>query len=170
MVQFSKREPTGTAVADDRPRQLHLELKTDLELLGYLLQQFESFVWPAISQQPTHSERDRAQELYWQCQIALAEGFTNVVRHAHHDLPRQTPIDIYVALQRDYLEIQVWDCGEPFDIHACLRAALARGEDFTSIGGRGVLWMYKLMDVLDYIRTPDGRNYLLLGKYLHTAA
>ena len=33
-----------------------------------------------------------------QCQLALIEGFTNAVRHAHKDLPHATPIAIAVTV------------------------------------------------------------------------
>ena len=47
--------------------------------------------------------------------IAVAEGFTNAVRHAHAHLPSDTPIKIDVLLERDRAEICIWDQGTPFD-------------------------------------------------------
>ncbi len=47
--------------------------------------------------------------------LALAEGFTNAVRHAHADLPGTTPIDIELILHSDKIEIFIFDQGQPFD-------------------------------------------------------
>lgn len=60
-------------------------------------------------------------ELHWvksncdRLNIAVAEGFTNAVRHAHADLPPDTPIKITVALGSDRIDVQIWDYGHPFD-------------------------------------------------------
>ncbi len=128
-MQSRQCEHPGTLVADEQPQQFHLHLNTDLELLGYLLQQFEAFAWPAFCQHPTKANLARGQELYWQCQIALAEGFTNAVRHAHRALPKLTPIEVSFALWSDYLEIRICDRGEPFDLRARLQVALQEGEN-----------------------------------------
>lgn len=50
-----------------------------------------------------------------QINLALAEGFTNAVRHAHADLPSTTPvlIECWVGVQK--VEINIFDRGEPFD-------------------------------------------------------
>ncbi len=165
-MQSRKCNSARTVVADDQPQQCRLHLNSDLELLGYLLQQFEAFVWPALCQPPTRLGRARGQELYWQCQIALAEGFTNAVRHAHRELPSRTPIDVDFTLWSDYLEIRICDRGAPFDFQARLHAALQEGENPDREGGRGLRWMYRLMDKLDYVRSTEGYNYLVLGKYL----
>lgn len=47
--------------------------------------------------------------------IAVAEGFTNAVRHAHAQLPPETPITIEVSLESDRIAIQIWDQGHPFN-------------------------------------------------------
>jgi len=47
--------------------------------------------------------------------LALAEGFTNAVRHAHRGLPPETPIEIGLTLHEDWIEIRIWDYGRPFN-------------------------------------------------------
>ncbi len=54
-------------------------------------------------------------EQFDQLNLALAEGFTNAVRHAHADLPGNTPIDIELLLRTDRIEIRIFDRGDPFD-------------------------------------------------------
>lgn len=47
--------------------------------------------------------------------IAVAEGFTNAVRHAHAQLPPETPIAIEVKLAADHVNVRIWDYGQPFN-------------------------------------------------------
>lgn len=54
--------------------------------------------------------------VWWQCQIAVIEAFTNAVRHAHKNLPVDTPIDLEITIFTDRIEMRVWDFGMPFDM------------------------------------------------------
>ncbi|MBD2577903.1 ATP-binding protein [Oscillatoria sp. FACHB-1406] len=141
------------------PQQLQLQLKTELGALNEILQRFEQMVTPLISE-----------EQYWQCQIALAEGFTNAVRHAHKDLPLTTTIEVEVKVVPEYLEIRIWDWGQPFDLHAKLRELNCSLEDplGQGEGGRGLFFMSKLTDELSYTRGSDARNCLVMRKYLRS--
>ncbi|MFP4009877.1 MAG: ATP-binding protein, partial [Spirulinaceae cyanobacterium] len=57
---------------NDRPiQEFNLQLKTQLESLEEVLEWFEGIALKYLSDQA-----------YWQCQLALTEGFTNAVRHA----------------------------------------------------------------------------------------
>lgn len=49
-----------------------------------------------------------------QCKLAVVEGFTNAVRHAHKNLPLETPIELAFAVFEERLEIEIWDSGQPF--------------------------------------------------------
>ncbi|HIK29043.1 MAG: ATP-binding protein [Oscillatoriaceae bacterium SKW80] len=135
-------------------RRSHLQVGTDLKALAEVLQWFEQFNLPCF---PAN--------LWWQCQTALAEGFTNAVRHAHSDLPESTPIDIDVEICDRYLEIKIWDRGKPFDLEAKL-ASISQ-EEFDPLereNGRGLIFIRKLTDEVCYTRTPDQRNCLLMRK------
>jgi serine/threonine-protein kinase RsbW len=64
--------------------------------------------------------------------------------------------------------MRIWDQGEPFDFQAKLKESLCQKEKFDPLeqeGGRGLIFMYQLMDEVDYIRLPDQRNCLLLRKH-----
>lgn len=107
------------------------------------------------------------EDLLWQCETALAEGFTNAVRHAHRGLPEHTPIEIEVTLEGRCLEMRIWDCGEPFDFDSKLQSLLQ--ETFGPLekpNGRGLIFMHRLTDELSYTRTSDRRNCLLMRKKL----
>lgn len=147
---------------NDRPiQEFSLQLTTELESLEDLLEWFEKIALKYLE------DRD-----YWQCQLALTEGFTNAVRHAHENLPPTTPIDLKILFFPHSLEIQVWDRGQPFDLEAELRDRLEQkaykldgnlGE--LTEGGRGLVWMSELMDDLRYIRDAHQRNCLILRKH-----
>jgi len=51
----------------------------------------------------------------------VIEGFTNAVRHAHKNLPLETPIELEVMVLNEHLEVKILDWGEPFDIQAKLK-------------------------------------------------
>ncbi|MEM9538907.1 MAG: ATP-binding protein [Cyanobacteria bacterium P01_E01_bin.42] len=139
-----------------------MSLPTDLGNLSEVLDRFEKLASPRLSQ-----------KLYWECQLALAESFTNVVRHAHRDLPSTTPIDLEIVLFPRGLEIRIWDCGQPFDWEGQLKAILRQEGDPWAVGGRGLCLIHKVMDDCQYIPANKSnlsfrgdRNCLILCKQL----
>jgi serine/threonine-protein kinase RsbW len=87
----------------------YIRVETDLNAMDQVLQWFEQFNHPPLTD-----------ELWMQGQIALIEGFTNAVRHAHKNLPASTPIDLSVNISSHKLEILIWDEGPAFDLEALL--------------------------------------------------
>jgi len=55
------------------------------------------------------------------CILAVSEAFTNAVRHAHKNLPIETPFELEITVFNERLEIKIWDWGEPFDFQAKLK-------------------------------------------------
>jgi serine/threonine-protein kinase RsbW len=138
------------------PIHVRLQVKTELEALVPVLQWFE-----------TNTRSLLPDSVIWQYKVALAEGFTNVVRYAHRNLPPSTPIDLELTLQPECLEMRIWDYGQPFDLHEKLSslqqnlvAPLEKESD------RGLLFMRAFTDRLQYIRLSDQRNCLILTKEL----
>lgn len=132
----------------------HLQTSTDLNALSGVLIWFEQLEHSQINPQ------------FWlECQLALAEGFTNAVRHAHGQRSVETPIDLEAILTSDWLELRIWDCGHPFDLHLKL-AALPEKIDAEQEGGRGLKLLQTIADDLHYIRTADQRNCLVIRKQL----
>lgn len=125
---------------------------TDLKELDQVLSWFDQLYQPSIPK-----------KVWLQCQLALAEGFTNAVRHAHKDLPPNIPVDIEVTLFPEYLEMRIWDQGSPFDLEQRLQE-LDHKVDEQAGGGRGIAIMQKIADKLSYTRTDDNRNCLLIRK------
>ncbi len=61
-------------------------------------------------------------ELWMQAQLALVEGFTNAVRHAHADLDPPPPVQLSVQVSSQRFCVQILDQGAPFDFEAALAA------------------------------------------------
>lgn len=102
-------------------------------------------------------------KVWLQCQLALIEGFTNAIRHAHAHLPPQTPICIEVQVCDSTVDIRIWDFGPGFDLDSVLAHKLAFN-DTNAEGGRGLRIMHLVADTLSYERTPDQRNCLHIHK------
>ena len=97
-----------------------------------------------------------------ECQLALAEAFTNTVRHAHQHKPIDTPIDIEICIQAQAITIKIWDYGEPFDLDNAidLKKSIPENPLELSVGGRGLMIMDRVADTLTYDRLDDDRNCL----------
>lgn len=137
-----------------KAKQYHLQVTTELEALKEVLQWFEALVFPLVPQ-----------KIGWQCEVALVEAFTNAVRHAHQDLPETTPIDLEVELLPNFLEMRIWDQGQPFDIQAKLRKGEKEAGSMEKEGGRGLQFIKKLTDELQYLNLPNHRNCLVMRKH-----
>ncbi|SKB14259.1 conserved hypothetical protein [Planktothrix sp. PCC 11201] len=136
--------------------QSNLQVKTTLTSLEDVLIWFENI---ALDFLPS--------DIFHQCQIALTEGFTNAVRHAHCALPETTPIELEVRIFSPWIEIKIWDRGEPFDLEKTLESLIKMHADpLEHEGGRGLIFMSKLMDELHYIRLDDQRNCLVMKKQI----
>ena len=88
-----------------------------------------------------------------QLNLALAEGFTNAVRHAHADLPSETPIEIALVLQSQQIEIHIFDQGGPFDPSSVREPQPGS----LSEGGYGWYLLRRLADQVTYKRTARGQ-------------
>jgi len=137
-------------------QQDHLTVKSDLTVLNQVQDWFKLFCL------------DNSPNLLWlQSQLyplslALAEGFTNAVRHAHHELPIETEIDIELSLWEERIEIRIWDQGQPFDPS---RLEEPKPGTLLRQGGYGWFLLRRLADQVVYDRSLDGRNCLLIVKH-----
>jgi serine/threonine-protein kinase RsbW len=128
------------------------KVPSDLQALDQILSYFEQF------KQPWIPKKD-----WLQCQLALAEGFTNAVRHAHKDRPVETPINLEILLSQESLEIRIWDYGSPFDLDGFLKNLAQRGNRLSG-NGQGLPILQKIATSLKYLRTDDNRNCLIIIK------
>jgi serine/threonine-protein kinase RsbW len=88
--------------------------------------------------------------------IAVAEGFTNAVRHAHAMMPSDTPITIEVVLRGDRIEICIWDQGTPFDPNQLVEPEPG---SLLCDGGYGWFLLRRVADQVMYYR-KGSRNCL----------
>jgi serine/threonine-protein kinase RsbW len=129
-----------------------IEIQTDPKELKSVLSWFDQFQASPIPH-----------NIWLQCQLALIEGFTNAVRHAHAGLPATTPISIEVAVSDRTVDIRIWDRGPGFDLATVLRHKISVNTP-ESEGGRGLKIMYLVADRLTYEPSPGSGNCLHLHK------
>lgn len=95
-------------------QHIRLQVNTDVNALNQVLLWFEQL-----------KDLSLPNELWCKFQLALAEGFTNAVRHAHKNMPVETPVQLEIRVFNRRLELKVWDCGPYFDFDAKLKEILA---------------------------------------------
>ena len=128
----------------------HIHVSTNLSELAKILAWFQSLEQASVTD-----------EDWMQCQIALAEGFTNVVVHAHKELSSETLIEIDLFFYVGRIEMRIWDQGPPFALLEQIKAEMPDPEAET---GRGFPLLSKIADRLEYRPVEGDRNCLLLVK------
>ena len=136
-------------------QQDHLTVASDLKLQTHVQQWFEKFSLQYLV------KGGWSESQLYRLNLALAEGFTNAVRHAHNFLPSDTTIDIEVSLWVDRLEIRMWDYGKPFNPNDIPEPKPGTLQDH----GYGWYLIRRVADHVVYERDGDNRNCLLIVKY-----
>ena len=129
-----------------------LQVNTDLNELTTVLDWFEQI------HDETMPKRD-----WLGLKTALAEVFTNAVRHAHKDMPKETPINLEATLTENTLEVKVFDFGIGFDLSSKL--SNLDNVDINALGGRGLDLIHQIVDVFSYERVEGDRNCMLIIKH-----
>jgi serine/threonine-protein kinase RsbW len=129
-----------------------LQVPSDIGVLDQVMSWFDSI-------QPSNIPI----KVWLQSKLAIAEAFTNAVRHAHRHVEKKIVVDMEVAFTDTSLEIRIWDFGPEFDLTSKI-ASLSNEVDQNSGGGRGLLILHKICDRLEYTRNSDQRNCLLMAK------
>lgn len=135
-------------------RSIKIQVPSDLQALDRVLIEFDRIYQNFI---PLSD--------WLQCRIALAEGFTNAVRHAHENLPSNVPIRIEVFLTETTIKIEIWDCGPAFDLNGFIAETSQKHGEWLG-SGRGIPILNKIADRLEYYRTEQQQNCLLIVKEL----
>lgn len=134
------------------PIKSTFKVKGNLQALDQLLHYFDRLYQPWIPKKD-----------WLQCQLAMAEGFTNAVRHAHKNLPPEIPIEVEIILTQQTVEMRIWDSGPYFDLDGFLKGTTARNNQLSG-NGQGLVILQKIAAHLSYTRTNDDRNCLLIVK------
>ncbi|MEO1593400.1 MAG: anti-sigma regulatory factor [Cyanobacteria bacterium J06632_22] len=132
-------------------KQDHLTVQSQLKGLPQVQQWLRHFC--------AASELDWLDDVFDQLNLALAEGFTNAVRHAHAGLPDETPVCIDLTLWPDQIELRIWDHGQPFDPDVLQEPKPGTLRE----GGYGWFLLRRLADEIQYQRS-DERNCLVIVK------
>lgn len=90
-------------------KRAYLSVSSRLEELSTVQQWFHTQIAILAAGTPWIDEQ------FDQLNLALAEGFTNAVRHAHMGLPGFTPVEIELLIKPEQVEICIFDQGQPFD-------------------------------------------------------
>ena len=152
MVRFNNQENGEESLI----KPFQLAVGTDIQALEEILLWFEALAKPYLYPKPL-----------WECKLALSEGFTNTVLYAHRDFPSTSPIIINVNIYPTLLEILIWNQGPFFDLKAKLAQLKQQNVNPLDLeSDRGLFFMEKLMDELDYIRLDNHRNCLKMRKRL----
>ena len=137
-----------------KPFQLTVETK--ILALEKILVWFETIAKPYLTP-----------KVLWECKLAVSEGFTNTVLYAHQNLPPTVPIIINVNFYQTWVDILIWNQGPFFDLKAKLAQLQQQNINPLELeSDRGLFFMDKLMDELDYIRVDQEKNCLKMKKYL----
>lgn len=143
-------------------QQAQLQTKTDLEALTSVTEWFQWFQYPPLTE-----------KLWLEGQIALLEGFTNAVNHAHRHLSPEMPIELDAQLFTERLQIRIWDYGEFYDFTTTLKQLqqLTADPAFNPQEREahwGSILLLKLIHehgwVIAYHRQQDNRNCFFIEK------
>jgi len=132
-------------------KQISFVVPSDLLCLGEVLGKYEEVKPEFINQR-----------VWLECQLALAEGFTNAVRHAHKNLAPETTIEIEIIINPSNLEIKIWDQGNLFNLISSQESNSK--DNHLKTGGRGIEILEKVADELKYEHHPNNRNCLTIKR------
>jgi serine/threonine-protein kinase RsbW len=130
-----------------------LKVKSDLTVQAQVQKWFEEFCSNHICQRYSSNHQ------FYRLNLALAEGFSNAVRHAHHELPSETTIEIELAVSDERIEIRIWDQGKPFNPDILDEPSPGELRE----GGYGWFLLRRAAERVVYERCQDGRNCLLIS-------
>lgn len=140
-----------------------LKTETNIEAIATVTEWFNQF------QRPPFPKR-----LWIAAQLAMLEGFTNAVLHAHRPLSRQTPIEVEAQLFTERFQLQIWDQGASYDLEATFQKLHQLTTDSSFVPQEreahwGSILLLKLRDQfgwhISYSREEDQRNCFFLEKY-----
>ena len=136
-------------------RQFYLSMESDLSGLQKIIPWFEYNCGELLSQ-----------TVFLSMQIILIEGFTNAVKYAHLNLPTETPIEVFVDIFENLIEIRIWDYGLTFDLEKQLQLEIQMNteDSLKRESHRGLLLMDSLTDQLTYVRENEAKNCLIMRR------
>lgn len=103
---------------------------------------------------------------YW-IGIAIREAVANAIKHGNREDPEKQ-VTVRVRVVKQVLTIEVQDEGEGFEPTEV--ADPLAPDNLLKPDGRGIFYMKRFMDDIDYSFGPDGGTLVTLRKRLDTAS
>lgn len=100
----------------------------------------------------------------YHCQLAVDEACTNIIEHGFGDQPNNGQITVMTGIEGKHtFVITIADNSPAFNPLTYREADPTQSLEERAVGGWGIYFIKKLMDMVDY-RYSDGRNNLALYK------
>src|SRR5687767_9287118 len=122
---------------------------------------FEAYARAAEELRSTLDEHALDERTRYRIELVFEELVTNVIRHSssHHLNPS---IEARVTFEHDCIVLTLEDDGRPFDPRQYEIAAPPKSLEEASVGGLGIMLVRKACDQIEYERTREHRNHLMV--------
>jgi serine/threonine-protein kinase RsbW len=141
------------AVLLSRRRTIVKRVPARLESIRPLMQTFGEFA----------SEVRLGDQAIYQCQLAIDEACTNIIRHAYnHDSTGE--IEVMFKMAGDGCTISLTDFGEPYDPTNVPRPQKGQDLENAQPGGLGLYLMHTLMDEVRYTPGLQGNRLVMVKR------
>lgn len=137
--------------------QVHLAIQSRFENIELV----QSVVEEALRQLDLHQD-----DAHWVA-IAVREAVANAVKHGNRQDPEKQ-VEVDLDVEEDVVVIRVLDEGPGFDVDS-VDDPLAP-ENMLKPSGRGIFYMKRFMDDIDYSFRPDGGTVVTLRKRLNSSS
>ncbi len=98
-------------------------------------------------------------------ELAVDEACANVIEHGYESDTPDKSITIRMEIDPSKLVLTIIDQGKNFDPRARKHPDINQLINMKRDGGLGISLIKRVMDAIDYRRTPEGQNELILTKY-----
>ena len=99
-------------------------------------------------------------------ELAVDEACANVIEHGYDPEEPEKTLTIRMEIDASKLVLSIIDQGKHFDPRSTRPPDINELINMKRNGGLGISLITRTMDEIDYRRTPDGDNELVLIKYL----
>jgi serine/threonine-protein kinase RsbW len=106
-------------------------------------------------------DRDLPEKARYYCELVFEEVVTNILKHGYTD-EREHDIEVSIDFPDSAIVMRFEDDGIPFDPLKHPPATPTGSIADLKIGGRGLTLLRAAASRLDYTRTPDHRNRLVV--------
>ncbi|PIE34154.1 serine/threonine protein kinase [candidate division KSB3 bacterium] len=102
-------------------------------------------------------------------ELAVDEACANVIEHGYDPEETEKNLTIRMEIDTSKLTLSIIDQGKHFDLRSRQQPDITELIDMKRDGGLGISLIKRAMDEIDYRKTADGYNELVLTKYLKKA-